>query len=529
MKQTRYMLLFIFSLFFSCVISAGDSTDSDTSVSSQSAVLLEDLEQESVEGEAANSSSGGDTDEDRVEMDMDAALRAMTPEELQFRDPQCSMSSSPAARIRMQSLVHDSPFPSSVSLVGSSEAKFTLLFPEGAEKEEEIKERLKQFERMQEELEEAPEQEKRKLIQDLLDLDTGTQSIPIDRMAALIQSNFSSRTDSSAPKISVSLDGGGVRILLSLYLIENLERLSGVPFFLWGDAYAGTSAGALAIAALLCPKEPGSKEPLYTPHDVIDILLKNAGIIFSRTRWQALKNPKGLMGPKYKSEPLEDVLSKVLPEWYRLSDMLRPSVLTAFDVNRGVSHFFKSRRAIFPGENFMLRSVLRVVMAAPTYFPAATIHSLPDSNGGDRSVTAMDGGIFMNNPSFLALLENFTAYQTSLSSIYVISLGTGKASNVGEEDVFKTGGALSVIRPLIDAMMSGTSHAIDHILERLLYSGGTQKYFRLNPVIDSQHKELDDASEQNLKRLEAYALNYMEQSHRLLKEVAKVLKQRVAE
>src|SRR5688572_21436211 len=64
-------------------------------------------------------------------------------------------------------------------------------------------------------------------------------------------------------KIILSIDGGGMRGIITLQLLKELEKLAGSPCYMWCDMVAGTSTGGLIASLILNKKSAVEIEQYY--------------------------------------------------------------------------------------------------------------------------------------------------------------------------------------------------------------------------------------------------------------------------
>jgi len=130
--------------------------------------------------------------------------------------------------------------------------------------------------------------------------------------------------------------------------------------------------------------------------------------------------------------------------------------------------------------------------AAPTFFPPVEIR---DSRG--FVYQCVDGGMHENNPVFSALAFTIRNYRTEfksnldLSSVKMLSLGTGRKNNITSFDVFRRSGFCGLIRPIIEISMDGTSEAADRNIA-LILGEENENYLRIQIELDEQDSKMDD-------------------------------------
>jgi len=133
----------------------------------------------------------------------------------------------------------------------------------------------------------------------------------------------------------LSLTGGGMAARFSTEVLCALQGMRdpayrpGTPGRSIGQAFdvlAGTSAGALVIAALLCGK---------APPDISALLESRGPRIFPRSGWQG--RLRWIFGAKYAPEPLHDAVDEVLGGGKPvLGDFEQILAFPAFDESLGV-------------------------------------------------------------------------------------------------------------------------------------------------------------------------------------------------
>src|SRR5690606_21453660 len=231
----------------------------------------------------------------------------------------------------------------------------------------------------------------------------------------------------------LSIDGGGIRgIVPGMILValeEKIQRATDNPdarltdYF---DFFAGTSTGGILLSILLCLRRAEHTTQKYTAKQALDIYLKHESEIFAAKRWRRFLSRFGLLSELYDSDILEGILYNYFGET-RLSELIKPCIITAYNIELRKNHLFRQQKAISHGESrdFYLRDVCRATSAAPTYFSVAEIYSL----AGTR-YPLVDGGVFAHNPAISALLEVLKTYKTfKIDDVHILSLGTGIAKN----------------------------------------------------------------------------------------------------
>jgi len=305
----------------------------------------------------------------------------------------------------------------------------------------------------------------------------------------------------------LSIDGGGIRGIIPGMILVALEdklkhktadeQAAIVDFF---DFFAGTSTGGILICLLLCPDKENPKRPRFSAKEALDMYLKYGHDIFRMGFFKRLTSGLGLTSERYNAETLENVLQKYFSNT-RLSELIKPCIISAYNIELRKTHFFRQQTAIERGDvrDFYLKDVCRATSAAPTYFSVAEIYSL----AGTR-YPLLDGGVFATNPALSGLVEVTKAFnQTKINDIHIFSLGTGRSRKSYNLEHFKKSRAIAMVPALIDIMMSGVAESSDFFLRQLFKSSGKEEdYLRIEPGnLNSIQENLDAANESNMKRL----------------------------
>lgn len=329
----------------------------------------------------------------------------------------------------------------------------------------------------------------------------------------------------------LSIDGGGIRGIIPGMLLSALERrlkrISGNPeaaIVDYFDFFAGTSTGGILTCLLLCPNEKDPSRPKFSAQEALDLYVLYGNEIFSAGFFRRLMGRFGLLSERYPATALERVLQTYFGD-IRLSQLLKPCIVTAYNIELRKTHFFRQQTAIERGDprDFYLKDVCRATSAAPTYFSVAEIFSL----SGTR-YPLLDGGVFAPNPSMSALAEVTRAFnETRINEISILSLGTGQSRKAYDYEHFKKNRAISIGPALIDIMMSGTAESSHFFLQQLYRSAGRpNQYIRIEPIsLDSVSEALDAASPSNIQKLIALGDRMVSEYNDALNQLATQLVQ----
>ncbi len=334
----------------------------------------------------------------------------------------------------------------------------------------------------------------------------------------------------------LSIDGGGIRGILPgkilVALEEKLQKRDNNPNARIADYFdliAGTSTGGILTCILLCPSETEPTKPKYSAKQAVELYIKNGTQIFSVPMWKRFQSFDGIKDEKYDSGNIESVLKQYLGN-LKLSQLVKPCLITAYDVKRSKPTFFRQHRASDRAADgnqaydFYLREVARATSAAPTYFEVAMANSL-----SGVSYPLIDGGVFANNPALCAFAEATQYFsqdtdKLTAQEMFIFSIGTSSATRSHEYEKVKNWGVIEWIKPVLDIMMDGVSKTIDYQLMQIYEAiGRSKQYVRINPILNEAKSEMDDASPTNLKALVADGVENAERFDDVLDRVVEML------
>jgi uncharacterized protein len=275
----------------------------------------------------------------------------------------------------------------------------------------------------------------------------------------------------------LSIDGGGIRGLIPAMVLCELEERSPRPLVELFDLVAGTSTGGIIACALAKG---------LTAREIVPLYRTEGPKIFRRSLGKFVTSAGGLLDEKHDDEALNRALATYLGDT-TLGEARVDVMVTAYDLHAREPHFFKSWRDEW--RDVRMTDAVRATSAAPTYFEPWRL--------GDRSL--VDGGVFATNPAMCAYAE--AARLRPGEDVRLVALGTGRLTQRIDHDDAKDWGLVEWVRPLIDVVFDGVADTVDYQLLQLL----GDRHHRFQVTLDARSDALDDASEENLNRLDAYA------------------------
>jgi hypothetical protein len=236
------------------------------------------------------------------------------------------------------------------------------------------------------------------------------------------------------PRKLLAIDGGGIRGVLSLQILAEIERVliakSGRNNYRLADYFdcvAGTSTGGIIAAGIAVG---------MSVQEILDFYLNNGAAMFDKA--SILRR----LQYQYNSEPLALQLQQVFgktttlgaPELETLLLLVMRNATTDSPWPISNNPYAKYNDAAHSACNlhFPLWQLVRASTAAPTFFPPEVIDC------GGKPFVFVDGGVTMyNNPTFqmflMATVDRYWArapagsrgWKTGLDDMLVISIGTG--------------------------------------------------------------------------------------------------------
>lgn len=309
----------------------------------------------------------------------------------------------------------------------------------------------------------------------------------------------------------LSIDGGGLRGIVPIRILQAIESKTGKKIHQLFDMMAGTSTGGLIVSCLTL-KNPATGEPLYTLEQLSKMYTEEGGTIFPiRSKiGHIIEQAHNLLRPEFSADGMDKVLKMYISN-QKIKDSFLPILVTTYDLSTNRPVFFRTRDAAEnEAANANIYDICRATSAAPTYLPAYSF------TYKGQTLTGIDGGVYVNNPTMAAFSEisrfgdsdfykSVHGSEISLSDVYVLSLGTGSYfGSITEVDSVEWG-QLQWVTHISDIMMKGVSQCVDFEANEMVSDG---QYLRLN--IDIKEEKYSDMTDASIATRD-YLLNEVEQ------------------
>lgn len=319
-----------------------------------------------------------------------------------------------------------------------------------------------------------------------------------------------------------------MRGLIPVLVAAEMERRSGRHLTTLFDLIVGTSTGGILALGLSAPGASGS--PAFTAAQLVNFytaqgatifpgggrgatdsrILGSGGSLTERMLNSAQRigapfggNPRFARNARYFPAGLERALNDAFGPT-RLRDALVDVLVTAYDAKAASAVMFsRSEARASAATNISMVDAARATSAAPTFFPAVEILW----NG--RSCSFVDGGVWANNPSVVALTESLkitSARSLTGTSVLLVSLGTGQPPPRPQFDPHRPW--LSTVTDMV-ALGTGTDDS-HRVLERVLGPSGSGRYWRFQPIGVDLGGAMDDATPARIASLSSTAASFIE-------------------
>lgn len=275
----------------------------------------------------------------------------------------------------------------------------------------------------------------------------------------------------------LSLSGGGCRGIFQAVYLKKLEEAIGEPLWKKFDLIAGTSTGAIVALAIALEVSPERIEDLYR---------NKAKTIFTPKTLFTIEKLAGFRkGPIYDHNLLRKSLVDVF-QTKQIRDTKTKILVTASCLDQFSHRTFTSFPNLNPADqNLSVVDVALSSSAAPTYFaPVKPI---------SKETSYVDGGLWANSPSLVALLLANTYLEIPVELIKILSIGTGDFPKGILSDNFVNFRkySLKTVKTLYEIMFAAQESSADSHAKMLL---GEKQFIKISASLD-EFISLDNAND----------------------------------
>lgn len=356
--------------------------------------------------------------------------------------------------------------------------------------------------------------------------------------------------------------GGGIRGLVPAHLMAAIEERTGLPMAHMIDLFTGPSTGAILNAALTRPHRRRPTEPQYKARHMIRFYEREGPNIFPQDRFRELR---GLMHDfnnrtirlsslsrlvrrgHYNERNLANALYALYGD-AKLGDSLSSLVIPCYSLGGEhiaartpeeggealwLKHIKTPARAptnIKPPEVTLYDAVMASA-AAPTFFPCHDFSTYDPNDGRWRTVHGIDGSIF-DNPA-VSYYSVVRPHIPQDAQPVMLCLGTGITNRAIHKDEWNSFGGLGVVDPANDLpLINIFFHAPESALADAFGAELGRNLFMFNRSLleapapggpTPPATEIDDATPENMQRLERFAAIILEENRDRFDELCHLL------
>jgi len=361
--------------------------------------------------------------------------------------------------------------------------------------------------------------------------------------------------------------GGGMRGLIPAHIMARIEHKTGLNMVDMVDLFSGPSTGAILNTALNIPHPNNPDRPRFRARHMVKFYEREGLKIFPPDRFRDFRSfihdfnnrtmkisqlrslmSHGHYDPAYLTKCLREMYGS-----YKLSDSLRDIVIPVYNIDGDTLGVVKEKdetedapahtqnnfideggyalwfKKITQGQHLQpvpqvdLTDLVLASCAAPTYFPCH------DFKSSKAEYSCIDGSIF-DNPciSYHGAIRQHLEPDTKT---HMIMLGTGHTLRSFKKDHWNELGGLGIVDPVNDLpLINILFHASETaLIDSFKTDLGDGAYMFNKSLVSTEScpstpsMQIDDASPDNLKKLEQFAMSIMEENHKQLDDVCDLL------
>jgi predicted acylesterase/phospholipase RssA len=368
--------------------------------------------------------------------------------------------------------------------------------------------------------------------------------------------------------------GGGMRGLIPAHFMARLEQVTGLHMTDMVDIFSGPSTAAILNAALNMPSPEDPSRPKYRAAQMVRFYEREGLKIFPPDRFREFRafvhdfnnrtmkisTLKGLfrqghyhpghlqksLRAMYGDNKLSATLRSLIVPVYNLDGDALQVVEEDGDSDNAPVHTqnnfvdqggyavwlknIKTGRSLYPTPDVSVYDAVLASCAAPTFFPCHNFKAIYGRNNKKHiEYAGIDGSIF-DNPC-ISYHGAIRQHVPEGSKLTMIIFGTGHTLRSFKKDDWNSFGGLGVVDPvndlplinilfhasetaLIESFAQETKDNVFTFNKSLIAGGG-------NPRYPSQ--QIDDASPENLKRLQYFFEETLEENKAKFDEVCHIL------
>ncbi len=313
----------------------------------------------------------------------------------------------------------------------------------------------------------------------------------------------------------LSLDGGGIRGVITATIIEHIENKlkeisnnSGARISDYFDMIVGTSTGGILSCIYLTPDK--NNKAKYSASQALEFYSGLGYKIFNASKYRGMSFRKLFNATMYNQKKIESIF-KIYFNDLKMHELIKPCIVTTYDLKRKSSFFFNSRENSSKEREFYVKDVVRSTSAAPTYFQPAKIKNLVNGT----VMINIDGGVFANNPAMCAFTEcsktkfNKNSEYPKIDDMIILSIGTGGGEPELPKSNILSWGIVGWAKSIPSIMMDGSIDTVHYQMKKIFESMSCdcKNYKRIDVPRSGKdytrkyNNDMGDASKKNINDL----------------------------
>lgn len=315
----------------------------------------------------------------------------------------------------------------------------------------------------------------------------------------------------------LTIDGGGARGIIPLYVLQYLEKKTGKPIADLFDVFAGTSTGGIIVAGLTKPANGR-----LSAHELLNIYNQSLPKIFHRTLWYRIKTADGFLAPSYNSY-YRDEMVDTFAQNVKLSQLVKNVILCSYSLSEQSPKFFTNWDAQKSAENdYFISDLVKGGSSPLTIFPPYNVYNVPKT----KLDVLVDAATYLSNPVLQTYIKVRHFYPHR--KIVIVSLGTGDMKFILPKKHDITHDNWGIIQSS-QILIISSMHASSQIASRAvldLYQTPTSPeiaYFRFDTNINNEDYNPFASDTKTIDKLNEYGQNLVEKHKKQLDEVAAIL------
>lgn len=313
------------------------------------------------------------------------------------------------------------------------------------------------------------------------------------------------------------LTGGGVRGLIPLQVLAELERLTGKKTGELFDFMAGTSTGAINCAIMALVDDAAGRR--FSAADIARDYVSNIRQMFSAPWYHKFLTVFGLFGPHYLPEGKLKVLRGYFGE-ATLADLATNLLVPVYDLVENALRIIRNwePKGNQHYTNYLLLDLIHGASNPPLLFsPQAFLVA-------NKKKVFIDPGVVINNPAEVILLNTWLMFPNKKLRIVQIANGGDDGMHYRHAHMAEFG-AYGLLQYLLNSPIISSKFSTDLVLEYIKEAG--ESYLEVDFVyLDAKcdyKLASGDVSDENMAKVQQFANQMLDENASRLATLAKDL------